>query len=172
VSGECDNCGEHTLECRCRERKKGSVKWSIMKWISVEDRHAPPMRTVLLYINDKVLPGWNESTQPEEEPSYCTWEGEVFGAEGVTHWMPLPKPPERKENEWELYEEPQRALSFLEIVQGLKEGKRFVRENWIAPEAWVEADAQGNIHFHDKRKLPFTWTIADIESRDWVEVKE
>jgi len=62
------------------------------EWISVKDRPPPPMQTVILCIGGIVIPGWNESTQPEEDPSYCTWEGQ-FGIEDVTHWMPLPEPP-------------------------------------------------------------------------------
>lgn len=67
------------------------------EWISVEDRPPPPMQTVILCYEGRSIVGWNESVQPEEDPSYCTWERcpwDLLGSEGVTHWMPLPKPPE------------------------------------------------------------------------------
>ena len=70
------------------------------EWISVKERHAPPMETVLLCVGNTVFAGWNESVQPNEEPSYCKYNegddngvGVCFGIEGVTHWMPLPSPP-------------------------------------------------------------------------------
>ena len=65
-----------------------------MNWINVKDEEAPPMRTVLLAVEGKVIAGWNESVQPEEDPSYCSWEHEEkFGIEGVTHWMKFPDAP-------------------------------------------------------------------------------
>lgn len=65
-------------------------------WFDAKKTPAPPMETVLLCVDGKVLPGWNESVQPEEGPSYCSWEHwpeSLIGGEGVTHWMPLPLPP-------------------------------------------------------------------------------
>lgn len=75
------------------------------------------------------------------------------------------------DEEWELYEEPERSLSFMEMVAALKEGKRFIRKCWIFPESWIEADTQGNVHFHDEKRLLFAWTTRDIEATDWIEVK-
>ncbi len=66
-------------------------------WIDVKKSPPPPMRTVLLCVKGEVVVGWNESVQPEEDPSYCSWEcwpEDSEGSDGVTHWMPLPKPPE------------------------------------------------------------------------------
>ena len=62
------------------------------EWISVKVRHVPPMETVLLCINGKVLPGWNEAIQPDEDPCYCTWEDMDLHAK-VTHWTELPEAP-------------------------------------------------------------------------------
>lgn len=78
------------------------------KWISVKKRHAPPMETVLLCYKGKVVVGWNESVQPEEDTVYCAYWGQTeeeetiagcvfLDSEEVTHWMPLPKP--SRENE-------------------------------------------------------------------------
>ena len=65
-------------------------------WYDAKRNPPAPMQDVLLCIAGEVIMGWNESTQPEEEPSYCSWypwpEGYING-EGVTYWMPLPKPP-------------------------------------------------------------------------------
>jgi hypothetical protein len=66
------------------------------QWISVEDGAPPAMDTVLLCVHGEVIVGWNESTQPEEEPSYCSWEPwpeSFISGEGVTHWMALPEAP-------------------------------------------------------------------------------
>lgn len=65
-------------------------------WISVKDKHAPMMETVLLAVDGKVIVGWNETTCPEEDSAYCSWERwpeTCCAGENVTHWMPLPKAP-------------------------------------------------------------------------------
>jgi hypothetical protein len=59
------------------------------------------METVLVCMDGKTIIGWNESVQPEEDASYCTWRGDFDGkvivhGEEITHWMPLPKPPSEK----------------------------------------------------------------------------
>lgn len=93
---DCQIRGCRKLEWVCKDcgRMVASADFPhAIEWISVKDRPAPAMETVLLCIDGKVVPGWNESVQPEESPSYCTWEGEGFGAEGVTHWALLPETP-------------------------------------------------------------------------------
>lgn len=56
------------------------------------------MNTVLLTEGTKTLPGWNESVEEGEDPSYCTWEdwypNDPYYDPEITHWMPLPEPPE------------------------------------------------------------------------------
>lgn len=64
-----------------------------MTWISVKNRCAPSMETVILFYEGRVTVGWNESTQPEEDPSYYAWELGMLENQGVTHWMPLPRGP-------------------------------------------------------------------------------
>ena len=67
-----------------------------MRWIPIKERHAPPMKTVILYARGKVMVGWNESIQPEEVPVYVSWETFPESEEDdelVTHWMPLPEKP-------------------------------------------------------------------------------
>ena len=95
---ECESRGCRNLAWKCADcgRTDATVLTMYKQWISVDELVPPAMQTVLLCINGKVLPGWNESVQPEEDPSYCTWEGDPFGAEGVTHWMQLPSPPKEE----------------------------------------------------------------------------
>lgn len=67
-----------------------------MKWINVKQKVPPAMETVILCVDGEVIVGWNETLDREEDVSYCTWEtwpeSQLTG-DGVTHWMPLPKPP-------------------------------------------------------------------------------
>lgn len=67
-------------------------------WFDAIKNPPPAMKDVLLVYEGRVITGWNESTQSEEDPSYCSCEiNDCFiGTEGVTHWMPIPKPPEDK----------------------------------------------------------------------------
>jgi hypothetical protein len=87
MSGECDKCGEHALECVCHWERE---------WISVKDRVPPIGKAVLTYF---------------PEAKYCTcfnaawYDGEDFWFDmdgspvrGITHWMPLPEPPESVTN--------------------------------------------------------------------------
>jgi hypothetical protein len=71
------------------------------KWISAQLLPSPPMETVLLCIDGKhVMPGWNQSVHPQEDPAYCLFESWPFpymSGDGVTHWMPLPEPPKETE---------------------------------------------------------------------------
>jgi hypothetical protein len=64
------------------------------EWISVKEKDSPPMRDVLLFVNGDIGVGWNESVQPEEIASYCSYQ--AIDSDEVTHWMPLPKTPEWK----------------------------------------------------------------------------
>jgi hypothetical protein len=48
------------------------------------------MKDVLFSAGTYVFSGWNESVQPEEDPSYCSRED--FDSDEITHWMPYPKP--------------------------------------------------------------------------------
>lgn len=63
-----------------------------------------------------------------------------------------------RDGEWELYEEPEKLLSFAEVVVGLKEGKKFRRKHWTA---WVGLEHLDVLRF----------SIEDFEATDWIEVK-
>jgi hypothetical protein len=45
----------------------------MINWIDVKNCPPPPMQDVLLAYAGGTVIGWNESTQPEEDPSYCTF---------------------------------------------------------------------------------------------------
>jgi hypothetical protein len=98
---ECEKRGCRNLEWKCGDcgRTRATAIMVYGEWISVEDRPAPAMQTVILCYQGKSIVGWNESVQPEEDPAYCSWEPSfrLLENEDVTHWMPLPKPP-KKEN--------------------------------------------------------------------------
>ena len=71
-----------------------------MKWISVKEKPSPPMKDVLLLIRSRpygfaeprIVQGWNESTEPQEDPAYCSYCG--IDSDDVTHWAYMPKTPE------------------------------------------------------------------------------
>lgn len=81
MSGECDSCGEHCLECRCS------------KWISVKVQIPKDSRVDRYLVIDK---------QGSMHVAHVAYR--CFGYEDccdrcadfiddVTHWMPLPEPP-------------------------------------------------------------------------------
>jgi len=96
---QCQIRGCRKLEWKCADcGQTVSTATLILRgqWISVKDGPPPPMETVLLCVDENVIVDWNESTQANEDPSYCSWESwpEAFiSGEGVTHWMALPEPP-------------------------------------------------------------------------------
>lgn len=78
-------------------------------------------------------------------------------------------------SEWELYEEPEQLLSFAEVVNGLKKGKRFRRKNW---EQWAILGCgptqiiPGHLRTENQHGQPCPLWIEDFEANDWVEVKD
>lgn len=63
-----------------------------LEWIKIKDKAPPFMRDVVFYADGDTCLGWNETTEPGEDPSYYTREG----LENITHWMPIPEPPEKE----------------------------------------------------------------------------
>ena len=90
MSGECDKCGEHCLECNCMKSSNG--------WISVKDK-LPDEGVQVLTINNPT------QQHPEYKLDYIVkfykaypelyiWARRLCNEyEEVTHWMPLPEPP-------------------------------------------------------------------------------
>ena len=71
-----------------------------MNWISVKDRLPEDERTVLVYYNfgDKCKISFYETLAYYAFDPEPHWQHEGTGLK-VTHWMPLPEPPEEGENE-------------------------------------------------------------------------
>jgi hypothetical protein len=78
--------------------------------------------------------------------------------------------------EWELYQEPKQQLTFAQVVEGLKQGKKFRRKGWIGePRLWIELENE----FHENCRIfecglksnPYKFTMFDFEATDWIEVQ-
>ncbi len=73
--------------------------------------------------------------------------------------------------QWELYEEPRQSISFMEVVQGLKTGKRYKRPLWedgksFGPTCYCKNHVRINLYGGE----PWDLEIEDLEATDWVEV--
>lgn len=64
---------------------------SKFQWIDVNEETPTPFEDVLLSANGVVAMGWNEATD-SEDPAYCSFH--AIDLDEISHWMPLPKPPE------------------------------------------------------------------------------
>ena len=73
-------------------------------------------------------------------------------------------------SEWELYEEPEKTYSFMEVVKGLKDGKKFKRKTW--GEWYIFYCLTGaTLYVQGKQKIDFSpYSIESFEATDWVEV--
>lgn len=103
MSGECDSCGEHALECQCnvcdmiKHTTWVSVKdmlpssyFFVLVYSKMEGTNEPCPMTIARYNGNK----W-ETLCNEEENNACA-SGDLFwstDSEEITHWMPLPLPP-------------------------------------------------------------------------------
>ena len=95
---------------------------------------------------------WNKQSWIDRNSSHC----------GQTYEIPLPP----SGDEWELYEEPERTLSFLEVVAGLKEGKKFRRMSWHS-EFIVKIEPMTGFILFSQPIFP-----QDFLANDWIEVRE
>lgn len=86
MSGECEKCGEHALECDCFYDRH--ITDHI--WISVKDR-LPETDVMLLFISDGRI---RFGEYIWYDPDY-RWSDIVANLyrEDVTYWAHLPKPP-------------------------------------------------------------------------------
>ncbi len=122
MSGECDKCGEHATDCRCqskrvkmqkcKERGCRNLEWRCKdcgrvasratfpkgtEWISVKDRL--PSKADLKFGNSVIIfiPNYINMEETETGPfvGSCPWFENKFYYYNdlITHWMPLPKPP-------------------------------------------------------------------------------
>ncbi len=77
-------------------------------------------------------------------------------------------------DEWEIYEEPQKTYSFIEIIKGLKEGKKFRRRFWNEESLLGSEETQeilGYRRLTNQKGRITTLFIEDFEATDWIEVK-
>lgn len=81
MSGECDGCGEHAMDCDCK----------FGKWISVKDRLPADNEVVLFCDGIYVYRG----TRSWYDPGYRWFPDGYWNYldEAITYWMPLPSPP-------------------------------------------------------------------------------
>lgn len=70
---------------------------------------------------------------------------------------------------WEIYEEPQKTYTFMEVVKGLKEGKRFRRKDWNNSASFYMVS--GELYAYDKDKY-IKFGLQEYEADDWIEVQE
>lgn len=83
MSGECDDCSEHTLDCMCHD----------MVWIKCSERMPPKDQKVLcLYLDEymDVMEYWHDDEESGQPIFFCP-PSPPNG--NVTHWMSLPLKP-------------------------------------------------------------------------------
>jgi len=65
------------------------------KWISVKERLPEVDTQVLIYYSDTMTTGFQASEAPMSNEAIPYWINSEIGCDlPVTHWMPLPNPPE------------------------------------------------------------------------------
>lgn len=70
--------------------------------------------------------------------------------------------------EWELYEEPVQLYSFIDVVKGMRNGKKYRRQHlWISGE-YIQQCAGRII---DENGQCTELLLEDYEAKDWIEVK-
>lgn len=72
-------------------------------------------------------------------------------------------------DEWELYEEPVKTYSFIEILPFLKDGKK-ARRNCFRGDAHIYLKKTGRISWSNGDNFPFSF--QDFEVTDWILVEE
>jgi hypothetical protein len=79
----------------CRKAFLAGYQAAAKQWISVKDRLPEVGVNVLLIVADGgfVTSGW---LSPQLQVFECAY-GRVYWPEQITHWMPLPEPPETKD---------------------------------------------------------------------------
>lgn len=71
-------------------------------------------------------------------------------------------------DEWELYEDLEKTLSFAEVVKGLKEGNEYRRKSWPNEGYSIKLYPPGIIN--GQSASPWFCYPEDFEATDWVEV--
>lgn len=84
MSGECDSCGNHTLECLCRQ--------SCNKWIDAKIMLPLHPGRYLIFVKGNAPEVYIDGFGEVSEGFYGFVHDKLFGPE-VTHWTPLPDGP-------------------------------------------------------------------------------
>jgi hypothetical protein len=90
MSGECDDCEEHAVDCVCICTYKGG-------WISAKTQ--PPSREFPIlvwaeHLDTPVAVHWLENGTYGEPGFFYTCDEYNVLERDITHWMPAPKPPQ------------------------------------------------------------------------------
>lgn len=91
--------GKDGFETVADKNNKGAcVVWVRPKWISVKDKLPAPDELVLVYNKDE---GVFRARRDHYDDQYPSWQCDPIGSYAgdgcvydITHWMPLPEPPE------------------------------------------------------------------------------
>lgn len=70
---------------------------------------------------------------------------------------------------WDLYAEPKRTYTWVDVVKGWKEGKIYTRLS--SNQEWRFYDEELNC-IVDEDNVEAAFSIDDFEATDWIEVKE
>ena len=93
--------------------------------------------------------------------------------EGMTGWL-YQAARDRDCNEWEIYEEPVKTFSFMEMVDHFEKYKmqgKFKRPHWEDGKFFfVDAYNHARINFYGGE--PWYTFVDDIRATDWIQVKE
>lgn len=85
MSGDCEECGEHCLECTCKQTRPPLVTTN---WTKCEDSLPPAGKRVLATDGLWVEVMWYKGQG--------NWGSLSLMALDITHWMDIPEPPGRQ----------------------------------------------------------------------------
>lgn len=77
--------------------------------------------------------------------------------------------PENFEEEWEIYQEPQKQYSFMEILPFLKAGKKVKRKDWKCS-IRLSSYTSEIIRYSNEPYEPWVAEWRDFEATDWIVV--
>ena len=104
MSGECAKCGEHALECHCIEKEEKLFP-EIAGWINVKKNLPKIGECCLLYQSYPPHTAFNCLATPLKrqfcligglrwDGKFCSHTEQHLEIKHISHWMPLPEPPE------------------------------------------------------------------------------
>ena len=73
--------------------------------------------------------------------------------------------------EWEIYQEPEKTYTFMEVVEGLKDRQKFKRLCWhYANIDYIECIEEDIRAFSGNYYHLYSLSLSDILSKDWIRV--